>query len=156
MSYWLTMIGADDHQLEARPFDAGNRDELATEVRFPATEVPREFAVGDLLVYYAVGYHRIFAVARLDGPVVENVHHPEAEVQRRWPDAAPIQLLVQVDDLAFAPELKDIAPALLADIDTGASILPMDESDYELAEAELRRAQEIEQQRQRLIGGPVA
>ncbi|MHB1243881.1 MAG: hypothetical protein ACYC1P_10880 [Gaiellaceae bacterium] len=138
MSYWLKMIGADDFQLEERPFD--DREELERQVRFPPKRVPRELAVGDELIYYAVGYLRIFGHARLTGTVVENVHHSDPEVRRRWPDAASIQLGTNIRDLRDAPELRPIAPDLLAQIHKGTTILPMGKAEFDRCTAALRKA----------------
>ena len=138
MSYWLKLIGADDFKLEQRPFD--DREELETQVRFPRKRVPRELAPGDELIYYAVGYLRIFGRVMLTGTVVENVHHSDAEVRRRWPDAAPIQPGITIRDLRDAPELRPIAPDLLAQIHKGTTILPMGKPEFDRCLAALRKA----------------
>jgi hypothetical protein len=147
MSYWLKMIGADDYKLGKRPFDDWNRDEMHTQVRFPPKKTPRELSLGDDLIYYAVGYYRVFAHARVAGPLVENVPHIDPEVMRRWPDAVDIDLGVTIEDLADAPELRSISPHLLSEIHKGTSILPMGRPEFDRAMAALRKANEAQKLR---------
>jgi hypothetical protein len=149
VSYWLKMIGADDFKLEKRPFDDWNRQELLTQVRFPPGKAPRDLAVGDEFVYYAVGYYRVFAISRLTGHVEQGVSHPHPEVRRRWPDAAPIHLGPHLNELANAPLLREISPSLLDQIRKGTTILPMGRPEYDRAVAAIRRAREAEELRGR-------
>jgi hypothetical protein len=151
VSYWLKMIGASDFKLEERPFDDWNRQELTTQVRFPRGKVPRDLTPGDELVYYAVGYQRIFAMARLTGDVVANVPHPHPEIRRRWPDAAPIELGPHLRDLANAPLLRDVVPALKEEIYQGVTIVPMGHQQFASAVAAIRRSQAAEELRERRL-----
>jgi hypothetical protein len=141
VSYWLKMIGAADFKLEERPFEAGNERELETDVvRFPRGKVPRELSPGDQLIYYAVVYQRVFAVAQLDGEVEPDVFDPNPEVRRRWPDAAPIHITGRIDDLRNAPYLANVSLSLQDQIHQGVTILPMGAPEFQKGETAIRKA----------------
>ncbi len=151
MSLWLKMIGAHDFQLTERPFDDSNRQEMTTEVRFPKDKFPHQVTPGDEFIYYAVGYYKVFAHARLIGPVQRDVLHPHPEVRRRWPHAGPIALGPHLEDLRDAPSLRDLNPALFAEIHEGVSYLPMGRPEFDAAVASIRRAQASEQLRKKQL-----
>jgi hypothetical protein len=145
MSLWLKMIGASDMQVGPRPFD--DRGDMAREVRFPKAKFPHQVTPGDEFIYYAVGHYRIFAVARLIGRVERDVRHENPEIFRRWPHAGPIELGPHIEDLAFAPFLKDIAPDLKAEIHQGTTFLPMGRPEFDRAAAAIVKRRDAERLR---------
>jgi hypothetical protein len=139
------MIGAGDFQLTPHPFDDEHRQEMRSEVRFPRDKFPHQMTPGDEFIYYAVGYQRIFAQARMEGPAVRDVPHPHPEVRRRWPHAGPIKLGPHVEDLANAPSLRQVSQALQDQIHQGVSYLPMGRPEFDRAVELIRKAQTAEQ-----------
>ena len=97
-SYFLKMVGAADRPLEDRWID--QRPDLLYGVRAPRR--PQSIHSGDLLVYYAAGLQRLFAIARAtqDGSNVPIVPEPGEE---RWPYRIPVQMWLAVPTLKLAP-----------------------------------------------------
>ena len=97
-SYFLKMVGAADWPLEDRWID--QRSDLLYGVRTPRQ--PQAIKSGDLLVYYAAGAQKLFAIARAtqDGA---NVPMAAAPGEGRWPFRIPIQMYLAIPTLALAP-----------------------------------------------------
>ena len=97
-SYFLKMVGAADWPLENRWID--QRIDLLYGVRTPRR--PQAISSGDLLVYYAAGAQKLFAIARAtqDG---ENVPMAGDAEEGRWPFRIPVQMYIAIPTLALAP-----------------------------------------------------
>src|SRR4051794_39515008 len=97
-SYFLKMVGAADWPLEDRWID--QRSELLYGVRTPRQ--PQAIRTGDLLVYYAAGAQKLFAIARAtqDG---SNVPMAPEVGEGRWPYRIPVQMYLAIPTLTLAP-----------------------------------------------------
>jgi hypothetical protein len=95
---WLKPVGTGDDPLP----DAWlpERPDLLTHVRFP--ERPGSIRSGDLLIYYAAGKQRLFAVARSTLAGAECPMELDTQ-QPRWPYRLPVQVLLAVPNLRLAP-----------------------------------------------------
>lgn len=101
--FWLKMIGAADWPLADKWVE--DRPELLSAVRTPL--VPRSIGRGDLLVYYAAGSQRLFAIAR------STIQGEEAEMvlergEDRWPYVIPVQMLLLIPTLPLAPDWRTL------------------------------------------------
>jgi hypothetical protein len=85
------MIGAADWPIDDRWID--QRSDLLYEMRTPRQ--PRAIKSGDLLVYYAAGTQKFFAIARAtqDG---SNVPESTEPGEHRWPFRIPVQMYLAV------------------------------------------------------------
>jgi hypothetical protein len=99
--YWLKMIGAADREVGDRWIEA--RPRLLREVRFP--KQPSGISRGDVLVYYAAGDQKLFAIAKAkhDGSECE-MGGPKDEA--RWPYVMEVEMLLAIPRLALAPEFS--------------------------------------------------
>lgn len=97
-SYFLKMVGADDWPLEDRWID--QRSDLLYGVGAPRR--PRAIKSGDLLVYYAAGAQKLFAIARASQHGV-NVPMAAGPGEGRWPFRIPVQVYLAIPTLALAP-----------------------------------------------------
>jgi hypothetical protein len=80
---YVKMIGASDLPLDNDPFI--QIPSLATRVRFPRDQFPRDMKKGDELLYYAVGgYKKLFAQVRLTGDPEHDV--PTGDPERGIPN----------------------------------------------------------------------
>ena len=97
-SYFLKMVGAADWPLENRWID--QRADLLYGVRTPRQ--PQAIKSGNLLVYYAAGAQKLFAIARAtqDG---SNVPLVAGVGESRWPFRIPVQMYLAIPTLALAP-----------------------------------------------------
>lgn len=97
-NYWLKMVGAADDPLDNRWIEAN--PELLREVRSPWR--PSGIKKNDILVYYAAGEQRLFAIARSteDGEGCQEVHKAGEE---RWPWLLHVQVGLAVPTLRQAP-----------------------------------------------------
>jgi hypothetical protein len=94
---WLKALGTakdpfDDKWSEQHP-------EIFSEVRFPLQ--PSGIKSGDLLVYYASGKKKLFAVARSTMNGASAAHEMTAEA-KQWAYVLKVQVLVAIPDLRFA------------------------------------------------------
>src|SRR3954467_1627139 len=104
---WLKPVGTGDAPLEDRWLE--HRSDLLRHVRFP--QQPSGIRSGDLLVYYAAGKQRLFAVARAS----QNGSDASFEMvdnKARWPYKLSVQVFVLIPDLRLAPsfDVLDIPP----------------------------------------------
>lgn len=97
-NYFLKMVGAADWPIEDRWID--QRADLLYGVRTPRQ--PEAIKSGDLLVYYAAGAQKLFAIARVsqDG---SNVPMSAEAGEQRWPFRIPVQMYLAIPTLAIAP-----------------------------------------------------
>src|SRR3954452_13648027 len=97
-NYFLKMIGASDWPIENKWID--QRADLLYGVRTP--KQPQAIKYGDLLVYYAAGEQKLFAIAKAtqDG---SNVPMSSDAGERRWPFRIPVQMYLAIPTLALAP-----------------------------------------------------
>lgn len=98
---WLKMIGAADWPLDDLWIE--QVPALLREVRTPRT--PSSIGQGDLLIYYAAGSQKIFAIARstMNGRDALVEHLPS---QARWPYLLRVQVLLAIPNLALAPHWR--------------------------------------------------
>ena len=109
LARYVKMIGASDLPLPNDPF--AQIPSLARLVRFPRDQFPHEIKKGDELLYYAVGgYKKVFAQVRLIGDPAQDVPVTgsargvsNAQIFRRWPHAAAVELGPHVDYVEFGP-----------------------------------------------------
>lgn len=96
--FFLKMVGAADWPLENKWID--QRSDLLYGVRTP--KQPRSISSNDLLVYYAAGAQKLFAIARVtqDG---ENVIESHEQGEERWPFRIPVQMYLAIPTLTLAP-----------------------------------------------------
>jgi hypothetical protein len=97
-SYFLKMVGAADWPLEDRWID--QRSDLLYGVRTPRQ--PQSIRSGDVLVYYAAGAQKLFAIARAtqDG---DNIPLTATVGEGRWPYRIPVQMWLAIPALTLAP-----------------------------------------------------
>lgn len=97
--FLLKTIGASDWPLDDNWIVA--RPELLKEVRTPKR--PSGIGRGDLMVFYATGHQKVFAIARskIDGGEAE---YRATKEEARWPYVIPIQILLAIPQLPLAPD----------------------------------------------------
>jgi len=97
-SYFLKMVGAADWPLEDRWME--QRPDLLYGVRTP--KQPQAIKSGDLLVYYAAGAQKLFAIAKASQNG-DNVPMEASPGEARWPFRIPVQMYLAIPTLALAP-----------------------------------------------------
>ncbi len=90
MSSWLKLLGKAPDQLVPDRW-AFDRPDLLERVRFGDAHKPTDIGKGDELVYYGVGWQRIFAIA-----VVTSEEPYETTLTTRWEQDWPWVLDVRV------------------------------------------------------------
>jgi hypothetical protein len=95
---WLKALGSAKEPLSQDWLDG--RLSLLRAIRFPGSRVPT-LEEGDLVLYYAAVWQRIFAAAQLLSDVY---HAPQGAA--RWPWRADVRVFLLVPDLAYAPDLR--------------------------------------------------
>lgn len=100
-NYWLKMVGAADDPLD-NDWLATN-PELLREVRTPRR--PSGIKRGDVLVYYAAGAQKLFAIVRStdDGEDAQEV--PKAG-EERWPWVLRVQARLVIPTVAQGPDWR--------------------------------------------------
>jgi hypothetical protein len=94
---WLKALGTAAQPLPAKWLTSAS--ELLTEIRFPAHHTP-SLEADDLVLYYAVGWQRLFAAARL---TQDPTYSPTGN--KRWPWQADVEVFLLVPDLRYAPHV---------------------------------------------------
>ena len=141
MSYFVKMLGSTDMPM---PNDAwAARGDLDDQVRFAVKPKPTDVAVGDELVYYAVGgYKRVFATARVETVPEESDDHPSPEIAKRWRYASRVAVRpsTKLKYVSSGPELNDISPGLMSNVGHGVGYFPISREQSERAVQLLQRA----------------
>jgi hypothetical protein len=148
MAYYVKLLGSSDMPMPNHPW--GPSRDPGEGVRFPAQPKPTEIAVGDELVYYAVGgYKRIYATARVESKAVINDVHPNPVIAKRWPYEAKVSLRpsTKLEYVSSGPELNDVSPGLQARVQHGVSHFEIGRPEFDRAVQLLQRAQAEEQRR---------
>jgi len=97
--YWLKMVGAASDRLANNWMEA--YPELLREVRSPWR--PTGIRSDDILVYYAAGDKRLFAIARATENGDEVLESPKAG-QERWPYVLHVQVRLAIPTIAQSPD----------------------------------------------------
>lgn len=107
MTHWLKMHGTGNARLP---------DEWLPERGYllQATFFPRRPRVkpGDELIYYAAGWHRLFAAVEVSEPPTEGIDHPNDP--ERWPWSVAIWPIMFVPRLGSGVPLDDIGVSRLS------------------------------------------
>ena len=141
MSYFVKLLGSTDMPMANDTW--GTRGDLDDQVRFAGRPKPDDVAVGDELVYYAVGgYKRVFATARVESAPEESDDHPNPVVAKRWPYASTVAVRpsTKLRYVSSGPELNDISPGLLGNVGHGVGYFPISREQFERAVQLLQRA----------------
>jgi hypothetical protein len=95
---WLKALGSGTQHLPS--YWIQGRSELLKSIRFPPKRVPT-LMQGDLVLYYAAGWQRIFAAAQL----TSDAHYAPAG-STSFPWKADVRVFLLVPNLDFAPDLR--------------------------------------------------
>lgn len=99
---WLKLLGKADWKMP----DSWTleRPELLKYVRLGGGKRPTEIRAGDRLVYYAIGWQCIFAIAEVlsDQPYEPTITH---EWEEQWPWAVDVRILTKKRRLTEAPSV---------------------------------------------------
>lgn len=132
MTPWLKLVGAADWPVPEHW--VAQRSDLLHEVRFGRTHPPEAIALGDHLVYHAVGDRRLIAIVEVTDAEARDLPRTGEE---RWPLVRAVRPVMKIGRVSQAPS-TDILN--LPDDLRNQSFVKLGRPQYEQASAALRAA----------------
>lgn len=131
MTHWLKLVGKSDWKVPEHW--VLERSDLLREIRFGERHPPDRIALGDHLVYHAVGDGRLIAVMRVTS--AEARYDATKEWEKQWP------LVLDVKPVLRVGRVSKGAPTSILQLKSDLrhqSFVPLTDVQYEAAVAALR------------------